>query len=127
MSDFTVVAIMILMTYASVHTWFFVDRAIRRRGDAIATGIFGGIPVPAHHRKFEIFHSWAAANGGAVAYQTVTSIAWMELAQHVSEGGVKLLAYIIAGLAWLGVLVWVEQAIVGYVYLISRVRQADAD
>jgi hypothetical protein len=97
-----------------------------------ATGVAQGTPVSPGMREGMLFGMWVPWQGSFVGAAAFMALAQLEMASHVSDGNVKLVAYLFAFLAAVAsaaVLVSSAVALFGLRAKVRRdkQRQAEAD
>jgi len=99
-------------------------------GPQIATGVVRGSPVSVGVREGLLFGIWLPCEAAAVATTAFVGLAELEMADHVSSEGVKLLAYFAAFINVMGallILTGASFAFFRYRAKLRRVRQRQAE
>jgi len=125
MSDFTG---LIAISFLGV-VGFFLNVHIAKTGNdlgtQIGTGRAGGHLIPTRHRWFMLYNMWVGYAVGGVASGVFLAFAVVQMAAHVANPNVKLLAYMAAFLAALGSVMWLLQGFSSFLHYRSLVREAE--
>ena len=127
MSNLTTILVIIAIGLANIYAWWFVDRILRDRVDAIVSGVVRGVPVSKEHRRTSLWLSYSNAAGGAAGGQIGIGIAWLVAANNAVADDVKLLLYLVAWIVFAGVAAFIASGILWHRHLASLLRQAEAD
>lgn len=96
----------------------YTTHVIHVRSDAITTGIVRGVSISIKERWMILFHDWVPAAFGIAVFGVILALGQLEIAQEVSDEGIKLLAWLSAGLAGFTSAFWL---ILGISYLTNCV------
>ena len=77
----------------------YTTHVIHLRSDAITTGIVRGVAISIKERWMILFHDWVPAAFGIAVFGVILALGQLEIAQQVTDEGIKLLAWLSAGLA----------------------------
>ena len=127
MSNLTTILVIIVIGLANICAWWFVDRILRNRVDAIVSGVVRGVPISKEHRRMSLWLSYSNPAGGAAGGQIGIGIAWLVAANNAVADDVKLLLYLVAWIVFAGVAAFVANGILWHRHLASLLRQAEAD
>jgi len=128
MSDFNGIGFLVLLAIVNTAVHFFLDRLVRDRADAVATGVIRGVVVPTKHRWLVLQNSWLPAIAGLIAFDSGMAIGWLLLGRNAAAEEAKLFAYLMAFVLFIGGTIGViAQSIVWHPRLASVLRQAEAD
>jgi hypothetical protein len=127
MSEFTAV-MFILATYGLLIlcTTFLYIQALRRK-DQIVTGIVDGVPVSMKHRWIMLFFEFIGYGNIVVILHGVFAIGYFRAASIVSDSVVGGVAFLCGAAAVFGAGATFFPAVVLAFYLVSVLRQAEAD
>lgn len=90
----------------------------------IVTGIARGMPLSPRTREGMLFHMWLPTEVGAVVVFAFGAFAFLEMANHVSGAGVKLLAHLAAFLAGSSAAIVLVSAFSALFQYRAKLRQA---
>ncbi len=77
----------------------YTTHIIHLRSDAITTGIVRGVPISIKERWMILFHDWVPAAFGIAVFGVLLALGQLEIARQVDDEGIRLLAWLSAGLA----------------------------
>jgi hypothetical protein len=110
----------------------FISKLAADKSAEIVTGVVRGIPVSPGTREGLLYGMWLPWHAAGIAVAAFLALTQLEMANHVSDGNVKLVAYLfafIAAVASAGALVSSAIALFGLRAKVRRdkLRQAEAD
>jgi len=126
-SHLTTILVVIAICQVQIFVWWFIDRILRDRVDAIVSGVVRGVAVPKEHRRLSLWFSYLIHIAGAVGGQLGAGIAWLAAADAAGEEVLRLLCYLAAWITLMGVVAWTVNGIYWHRHLASVLRQAEAD
>ena len=127
MSHLTTIVVIAAVGLVQIFVWWFVDRMLRDRLDAIVSGVIRGVAIPKEHRRASWWLSYFLRVWGAVAGQLGAGFCWLLAADAASEDGVRLLCYFAAWITLMGVIAWIVSGILAHRHLAPLLREAEAD
>ena len=132
MSNLTFLLVESFLAIAGTLTFVFIEKTAGEKSIAIATGVAQGTPVSPGTREGMLFGMWVPWQGSCVGVLAFLPLAQLVIASHVSDGNVKLVAYLfafMAAVASAGALVSSAMALFGLRAKVRRdkQRQAEAD
>ncbi len=77
----------------------YTTHIIHVRSDAITTGIVRGVSISIKERWMILFHDWVPAAFGIAVFGVLLALGQLEIARQVNDEGIRLLAWLSAGLA----------------------------
>jgi hypothetical protein len=127
MSDVATAGMILALTVLALLFFFFLDKWIQNRVAAILTGVLEGVSISTKDRRMLLRTSWLASITAGIGSFLVIAIIWVLIGRQVANEDLRQLAFLNAFFAVIGVMSWVYQAIVQFPYLVSILRQAEAD
>jgi len=110
-----------------IFLWWFVDRILRDRLDAIVSGVVRGVAISTEHRRLSLWLSYLIHIAGAAAGQLGVGFGWLFAANATGENDIKLLCYLAAWITLMGLVAWIGTGILWHRHIAQLLRQAEAD
>jgi hypothetical protein len=128
MSDLTtLIAISFLFTICFPIMYYIYSLA-NQLGTQIVAGTIGDSPMPTWFRTRMLFQMWLPYQAGAVAFDAALMLVMWEVANHVSDAGVKTVALLFAFIAGFAATMSLMTVSLGLrQYYRNTLRQAEAD
>jgi hypothetical protein len=120
-------AVASLVRFSNLYLYVPLHTLIKKRESEIATGIVRGVAVPVSYRWVSLYTSWAEPAIIQLGLQVVMLIVYLEVREHVGTSGLGAVAYAVLFFGAVGSLAALSSSIQGYRYLLSVLRQAEAD
>jgi hypothetical protein len=127
MSDVATAGMILALAVLALSYYFFLDKWIQNRVAAILTGVLEGVSISTKDRRMLLRTSWLGCIAGGIGSFLVIAIMWVLIGRQVANEDLRQLAFFSAFFALIGVMNWVYQAVVQFPYLVSVLRQAEAD
>ena len=105
----------------------WVANTINMRFDAIVTGVIDGTRLSLNHRRLMLYNMYYQYLGGVIGVSTVLALGFVQMANHMSDPGIRNLAYAAAAIAAFPAGTWAVVGITGGLYCSKVLRQAEAD
>jgi hypothetical protein len=102
----------------------YTTHVIHLRSDAITTGIVRGVSISIKERWMILFHDWVPAAFGIAVFGVILALGQLEIAQQVTDEGIKLLAWLSAGLAGFTSAFWLILGISYFTNCVLILREA---
>jgi len=102
----------------------YTTHVIHLRSDAITTGIVRGVSISIKERWMILFHDWVPAAFGIAVFGVLLALGQLEIAQQVNDEGIKLLAWLCAGLAGFTSAFWLILGISYFTNCVLILREA---
>jgi len=102
----------------------YTTHVIHLRSDAITTGIVRGVSISIKERWMILFHDWVPAAFGIAVFGVLLALGQLEIAQQVNDEGIKLLAWLCAGLAGFSSAFWLILGISYFTNCVLILREA---
>ena len=102
----------------------YTTHVIHLRSDAITTGIVRGVSISIKERWMILFHDWVLAAFGIAVFGALLALGQIEIAQHVDDQSIKLLAWLCAGLAGFSSAFWLILGISCFTNCVLLLREA---
>ena len=102
----------------------YTTHVIHLRSDAITTGIVRGVAISIKERWMILFHDWVPAAFGIAVFGVILALGQLEIAQQVTDEGIKLLAWLSAGLAGFTSAFWLILGISYFTNCVLILREA---
>lgn len=96
MSDLTALIAILFLVLMFGLGGLWITRMAHELAMRIVTGVAEGMPLSPRAREGILVHMWLPTQVGAVAILAFGALGLIEMAQHVSSTGVKLLAHLAA-------------------------------
>ena len=93
MSDLTTLIAMTFLVAVATFLHYYIHEKVNRIGDQILTGRVEGTPVSRRVRQAMLYQMWAPYQTGAIGVAVFFAFAAVEIADHVGDADVKMLAY----------------------------------
>jgi len=103
----------------------YTTHVIHLRSDAITTGIVRGVSVSIKERWMILFHDWVPAAFGIAVFGVLLALGQIEVAKHVDDQGIKLLAWLCAGLSAFSSAFWMILGISYFSNCVLILREAE--
>jgi hypothetical protein len=94
------------------------------QSDAITTGIVRGVAISIKERWMILFHDWVPAAFGIAVFGVILALGQLEIARQVNDEGIKLLAWLSAGLAGFTSAFWLILGISYFTNCVLILREA---
>jgi len=104
----------------------YIAGKANRTGTQIVIGAVDGSPISTGVRTAMLFQMWLPYEMAGAASSIFLTIAQLEMANHVSAPGVKLLAYVAAFIAGIGSLFYLALGPAGFFQYRALIRRAKA-
>ena len=102
----------------------YTTHVIHIRSDAITTGIVRGVPISIKERWMILFHDWVPAAFGIAVFGVIMALGQLEIAQQVDDEGIRLLAWLSAGMAGFSSAFWLILGISYFTNCVFILREA---
>lgn len=102
----------------------YTTHVIHMRSDSITTGIVRGVPISIKERWMILFHDWVPAAFGIAVFGVLLALGQLEIAQQVNDEGIKLLAWLCAGLSGFSSAFWLILGISYFTNCVLILREA---
>lgn len=102
----------------------YTTHVIHIRSDAITTGIVRGVPISIKERWMILFSDWVPAAFGIAVFGVIMALGQLEIAQQVDDEGIRLLAWLSAGLAGFSSAFWLILGISYFTNCVFILREA---
>ena len=132
MSNLTFLLVESFLAIAGTLTFVFIEKTAGEKSIAIATGVAQGTPVSPGTREGMLFGMWVPWQASCVGVLAFLALTQLEMANHVTDANVKVVAYFFAFLAGFVSASTLVSAVVALFGLRAKVRrdkqrQAEAD
>lgn len=127
MSNLSAIGMITAIFIAALFVQVRADKHIHDRGDDIITGTVRGIPTSQKNRWVMLFQHWMPNVSGQILFGIIVAVANVAIARNVDDELVQLLAYLCAIGAGFVVVFWSVLGPWYFFYLMSILRQAEAD
>ena len=127
MSDLEATGLITAVILGGTFLYFYVDRWMEERVDAIVTGVIRGVTVSVEHRRMLLQTRVKFLIVIIVFLLALVSCGLWLMGRAVSAQGVALYAYLGSFLFLSGALAWSALAFPWYRYLPDVLRQAEPD
>jgi hypothetical protein len=97
---------------------------IHFRSDAITTGIVRGVSISIKERWMILFHDWVPAAFGIAVFGVILALGQLDIARQVDDEGIRLLAWLSAGLAGFTSAFWLILGISYFTNCVLILREA---
>jgi hypothetical protein len=127
MSDRATLGLILVITVGGQVSSFMSIAKLKQWSEEIATGIAGGVPVSLRHRAMMLWTTHMPLSFFVGVYLLLLGIGLALLAHGIVDPNARFLGYLIAsfcGVSFLGVM---SLGTMQLVYLLSILRQAEAD
>lgn len=102
----------------------YTTHVIHLRSDAITTGIVRGVSISIKERWMVLFHDWVPAAFGIAVFGVIMALGQLEIARQVNDEGIRLLAWLSAGLAGFTSAFWLILGISYFTNCLLILREA---
>lgn len=102
----------------------YTTQIIHSRSDAVTTGIVRGVPISIKERWMILFHDWVPAAFGIAVFGVIMALGQLEIGQQVDDEGIRLLAWLSAGLAGFSSAFWLILGISYFTNCVFILREA---
>ena len=126
MSDLAVFVAIIGAGIANGFLFVFMDKWVVSKGDAIATGTFGGAKAPLRHRRYRLQLNMVANTGTLIFILGLLAAAWVLIGRNASAD-IRWYAYLSAFGNGMGAIGWLVTLPFDYRHLASILGQAEAE
>ena len=127
MSDLTTLIALTFLVAIATFLYYYIHEKVNRIGDQILTGMVEGTPVSRRTRQAMLFQMWAPYQTGAIGVGVFFTFAALEIADHVGDKDVKMLAYFAAFLFAVGALMTLANLLSGFFQYRGLVNRAKSD
>jgi hypothetical protein len=127
MSDLTTLIAMTFLVAIATFLYYYIHEKVNRIGDQILTGVVQGTPVSRRTRQAMLFQMWAPYQTGAIGVGVFFTFAALEIADHVGDKDVKMLAYFASFLFAVGALMTLANLLSGFFQYRGLVSRAKSD
>ena len=127
MSTSATIALIIATSFLGLFVFFYITKMANDLGAEILVGTMGGHPVSTKHRWLALYGTWTGYVMGAVVCSILGAAVNVVVATHVTDAGVKALAYLAALFGAVAALGLVLQGVTALGYYRSVLRQSEAD
>ncbi len=98
MSDATAVFLMLGVLLMALVVGAYVTKIANDRMDEILIGVVQGASVSRKHRSVMLYNQWLPMMSGLAGASLIIGAGYLQIAALVSSGGVRFLAYVLAGM-----------------------------
>jgi len=123
MSNLTFLVVESFLAIAGTLTFVFIEKTAGEKSIAIATGVAQGTPVSPGTREGMLFGMWVPWQGSCVGTFAFLALTHLEMANHVTDVNVKLVAHLVAFLAAVVSASTLVSAVVALFGLRAKVRR----
>ena len=127
MSDLNAIGMIAAIFIAALFVQVRADKHIHDRGDDIITGTVRGIPTSLKNRWVMLLQHWMPNVSGQILFGLIMAVAMVGIARNVDDEFVQGLAYMCAIGGGYVVVFWLILGPWYFFYLMSILRQAEAD
>lgn len=128
MSNLTQIALIMAIGIPHAVFYMFLEGVRKKRENEIESGVIGGaVPMSRTYRRFSLYTSYFNPAAMQLGFQLVMVIAYVVILEDATDAGVKLVAYSVLFFASIGLIGSLYASALGYAYLRSVLRQAEAD
>ena len=110
-----------------MYIYLLLEKMRKERENEIVTGIVRGVAVSTGYRWFSLYTYWITPVCIQMGFTLTMIIVYLLMAENAGGDGAKLAAYAVLFFTSIGMLGSIALAAVGYVRLVSVLRQAEAD
>jgi hypothetical protein len=127
MSNLNAIGLILATLLAGGFLITYLARTLNKRIDAILTGVIDGTRVSRKHRQLMLYNMYFQYLGGMIALSIIIALGLVQMGDHVSDSGIKNLAYVAAVLAGFPAFTWSILGTSSGLYCARVLRQAEAD
>jgi hypothetical protein len=124
MSNFNAIGVILALLIASMFVTFYATKWSHIRSDAITTGIVRGVQISIKERWMKLFHDWLPMAFGIVIFELILAVGFLEIAENLTDDGVKLIAWLSAAAAGFSCAFWFVLGISYFANCVSILREA---
>ena len=126
MSTSATALVILAIGIGNIFLWWFVDRILWERLDAIASGTVRGVPMSKECRRTALWF-FSMYVGGAIGGHLALLLFWLVAAKNAVAQDVKVALYVGAWLVLAAVAAWAAIGVVWHRHFASVLRQGEAD
>jgi acyl-coenzyme A synthetase/AMP-(fatty) acid ligase len=126
MSDLTTLIAMTFLVAVATFLYYYIHEKVNRIGDQILTGLVQGTPVSMRARQAMLFQMWAPYQTGAISVAVFFAFAALEIADHVGDTEVKMLAYFATFIFAIGAVMTLTNLLSGFFQYRSLLHHAES-
>jgi hypothetical protein len=127
MSNLNAIGLILVILVGGGFLIIYLARTTNRRLDAALTGIVDGARVSRKHRQLMLYNMYFQYLGGIIAFSIIFAFGFVQIADHLSDPGIKNLAYAAAVLAGFPGVTWLLLGTSSGLHCARVLRQAEAD
>jgi len=127
MSNLNAIGLILVTLLAGGALIIYLARTANKRLDAVLTGVVDGIPASLKHRQLMLYNMYFQYLGGIIALSIIIALGFVQMADNVSDPGIKNLAYAAAVLAGFPGFNWLILGTSAGFYSARVLRRAEAD
>lgn len=124
MSTLTTAALIASILIASYAVFFFGDRWIHERGEAVASGVLRGIPIPMKQRWLMLFNTWLPNTMGMIFFTLIMSLVFISIARNINDPFLANVTYMCAVFTSLACAFWLVLGTSWFFYYVSVLRES---
>ena len=126
MSNLNAIGLILVTLLAGGALIIYLARTANKRLDAVLTGVVDGIPASLKHRQLMLYNMYFQYLGGIIALSIIIALGFVQMADNVSDPGIKNLAYAAAAIAAFPAGTWAVVGTTGGLYCARVLREAKA-
>lgn len=126
MSNLDTIFLILGLGLGNIFLWWFVDRVLWERLNAVASGVVRGIPMSKEYRRMALWF-FSMYVGGAVGGHLALGVFWLVAAKNAAAQDVKVILYVAAWLVLAAVAAWTATGIVWHRHFASELREPGID
>lgn len=123
MSNLTATAIPLAIAVPAYVAIIYASNALSGHVDVIASGVANGIPMSTKHRYLKLHYIYVGQLGAVIAICMIFAFGFVRFASHLDDPSLRILPYLVAGLATFGALQWLVMGASYFMYCLRILRE----
>lgn len=124
MSVFESLALIVGALVFGIYVIMEVTKMVQAMVHVIVTGIENALPLSVEHRWMLLWNFYVASVLTGAAFAASLALALAQVAAHVSDPGIRMVAYVVTLVWGIASVLWILAGINGFVYMASVLRKA---